>query len=158
PRRRSAPRGPDRVRRPRRLAGIAGVPLPGRRVLRLKRGAVPMDGLTIVTGGAGFIGSHLVPRLGAEGRPGRVVQRPGAAGGHLPAEVEVVRADIRDREATRRALEGGRHVYHLAANPNLWTRDPGDFDAVNHRGTVHVLDAALAAGADRVVHASTESI
>jgi dihydroflavonol-4-reductase len=76
----------------------------------------------------------------------------------LPTGVEVVRADIRDREATRRAVEGARFVYHLAANPNLWARDRGEFDAVNHRGTLHVLDAALAGGAERVVHVSTESI
>ena len=88
----------------------------------------------------------------------RVVERPGAAVGHLDPRVEVVRADIRDREATRQAVSGGRWVYHLAANPNLWARDRGEFDAVNHRGTVHVLDAALDGGAERVVHVSTESI
>ena len=53
---------------------------------------------------------------------------------------------------------GARRVYHLAANPNLWARDRSEFDAVNHRGTVHVLDAALEAGAERVLHTSTESI
>jgi len=117
-----------------------------------------MDATTIVTGGAGFIGSHLVERLVAEGEPVRVVERPGADVAHLPSEVEVVRADIRDRDAVRWALRGARSVYHLAANPNLWVRDRAEFDAVNHRGTVHVLDAALAAGAERVLHTSTESI
>jgi len=117
-----------------------------------------MDGLTIVTGGAGFIGSHLVDRLVARGERVRVVERPGAGVGHLPGSVEVVRADIRDAEAVGRALRGGRWVYHLAANPNLWARDRREFAAVNHRGTVHVLDAARAAGAERVLHASTESI
>jgi dihydroflavonol-4-reductase len=58
----------------------------------------------------------------------------------------------------RRALAGGRRVYHLAANPNLWARDRREFDAVNHRGTVHVLDAAIEAGAERILHTSTESI
>lgn len=53
---------------------------------------------------------------------------------------------------------GARTVYHLAANPNLWAPDPADFFRVNHRGTVNVLDAALAAGAERVLHTSTESI
>ena len=54
---------------------------------------------------------------------------------------------------------GARFVYHLAANPNLWARDRGEFAAVNHRGTVHVLDAALGAGGvERFVHVSTESI
>jgi len=117
-----------------------------------------MDALTVVTGGAGFIGSHLVGRLAAEGHRVRVVERPGVDVSHLPAGVEVVFADIRDREATRRAVAGGRRVFHLAANPNLWARDRGEFDAVNHRGTVHVLDAALEGGAERVVHVSTESI
>jgi dihydroflavonol-4-reductase len=117
-----------------------------------------VDDLTIVTGGAGFIGSHLVERLVGAGRRVRVVERPGAEIAHLPDAVEVVRADIRDREAVRRALARGRYVYHLAANPNLWTRDRRHFDAVNHLGTVHVLDAAIAAGAERVLHTSTESI
>jgi len=117
-----------------------------------------MDALTIVTGGAGFIGSHLVEQLVARGERVRVVERPGADAGHLPAGVEVVRADIRDPAAVAAAMQGARWVYHLAANPNLWARDRGEFDAVNHRGTVHVLDAALAAGAERVLHTSTESI
>src|SRR4051812_22444784 len=117
-----------------------------------------MDALTIVTGGAGFIGSHLVERLVARGERVRVVERPGADATHLPAGVEVVRADIRDRAALTSAMRGGQRVYHLAANPNLWVRDRAEFDAVNHVGTVHVLDAALDSGAERVLHTSTESI
>jgi len=117
-----------------------------------------MEALTVVTGGAGFIGSHLVDRLAAGEHRVRVVERPGVDAGHLPPGVEVVFADIRDREATHRAVAGGRWVYHLAANPNLWARDRGEFDAVNRRGTINVLDAALSGGADRVVHVSTESI
>jgi dihydroflavonol-4-reductase len=117
-----------------------------------------MKGLTIVTGGAGFIGSHLVTELVESGQQVRVVERPEAPTSHLPAGVEVVIADIRDRGAVVRALEGGRWVYHLAANPNLWARDRREFDSVNYRGTINVLDAALAAGALRVLHTSTESI
>ncbi|MFO0949972.1 MAG: NAD-dependent epimerase/dehydratase family protein [Isosphaeraceae bacterium] len=117
-----------------------------------------MSDLTVVTGGAGFIGSHLVDFLVARGERVRVIERPGAETSHLPAGVEVVRADIRDRDAVRQALVGATHVYHLAANPNLWVRDRSEFDAVNHRGTIHVLDAALDAGARRVLHTSTESI
>ena len=103
-----------------------------------------MDALTIVTGGAGFIGSHLVERLVGRGERVRVVERPGADASHLPAGVEVVRADIRDREAVGRAMRGRR------GGSTTWrpTRTSGpatarEFDAVNHRGTVHVLDAAL---------------
>jgi len=117
-----------------------------------------MDALAIVTGGGGFIGSHLVDRLVSLGHGVRVVERPGADTSHLPQQVEVVPADIRDRQAVKAALQGGRWVFHLAANPNLWVRDRAEFDAVNHRGTVNVLDEALAAGAERVLHTSTESI
>jgi dihydroflavonol-4-reductase len=117
-----------------------------------------MSELTIVTGGAGFIGSHLVEALAAEGRQVRVVERPQARVDHLPAGVELVFADIRDRPAVDRALEGCTWVYHLAANPNLWARDPREFERVNHQGARNVIDAALAAGARRVLHTSTESI
>ncbi len=117
-----------------------------------------MDGLTVVTGGAGFIGSHLVDLLADRGDRVRVIERPGAAVGHLPAGVEVAWADIRDDQAVRSAMSGATSVFHLAANPNLWVRDRREFDAVNHRGTVHVLDAAIAQGARRIVHVSTESI
>ncbi len=88
----------------------------------------------------------------------RVLERPGASVGHLPPGVEVFLVDIRDARAIREAFVGARTVFHLAANPNLWTRDRRDFDAINHQGTVHVLDAAIEAGADRILHCSTESI
>src|SRR5262245_61826176 len=116
------------------------------------------EGLTVVTGGAGFIGSHLVERLVGRGERVRVVERPGADASHLPPSAEVVRADVREAQAVREALRGARFVYHLAANPNLWARDRREFDAVNFKGTVHVLDAAIAAGAERILHTSTESI
>ena len=118
----------------------------------------PMGDLTIVTGGAGFIGSHLVSELVDCGHQVRVVERPGAQVDHLPAAAEVVFADIRDRAALPRAMEGASWVYHLAANPNLWVRDRREFEAVNHQGTINVLDTALAAGAGRILHTSTESI
>jgi dihydroflavonol-4-reductase len=113
----------------------------------------------LVTGGAGFIGGHLVRRLLDEGRAVRVLERPGAAVGHLPpGQVEVVRADIRDRDAVARAVRGCDEVYHLAANPQLWATQRRLFHQVNYLGAVNVLEAALAAGARRVLHTSTESI
>ncbi len=117
-----------------------------------------MDGLTVVTGGAGFIGSHLVRELVDSGQQVRVIEKPGAAVDHLPSRVELVFADIRDRASLAGAFDGAYWVFHLAANPNLWQRDRGEFDAVNHRGTINVLDKALAAGARSVLHTSTESI
>jgi dihydroflavonol-4-reductase len=118
-----------------------------------------MSSPTLVTGGAGFIGSHLVSLLVKRGAAVRVLERPGAAVDHLPpGRIDVVFADVRDRAAVERAVRGCPLVYHLAGNPNLWTHRRGHFAQVNHQGTVHVLDAALEAGARRVLHASTESI
>jgi dihydroflavonol-4-reductase len=115
-------------------------------------------GLTVVTGGAGFIGAHLVEQLVQGGQEVRVLERPGADVSHLPPGIETVFVDIRDRDGVVGAMRGARLVYHLAANPNLWCRNRDEFEAVNYHGTLNVLDAALAAGAARVLHTSTESI
>ena len=64
-------------------------------------------GLVLVTGGAGFIGSHLVALLVSHGRAVRVFERPGAEVGHLPLdEIDLVRGDIRDRQSVREAVRG----------------------------------------------------
>src|SRR5262245_12732247 len=113
----------------------------------------------LVTGGAGFIGSHLVRLLVERGAAVRVLERPGARIDHLPLDrIDVVWADVRDRAAVEGAVRGCNELYHLAANPHLWADRRGVFRQVNYRGTVHVLDAALAAGARRVLHTSTESV
>src|SRR5579859_3240476 len=101
----------------------------------------------LVTGGAGFIGSHLVRLLVERGRKVRVLDLPTASIAHVPRErVEFVGVDIRDRTAVERAMRGCHEVYHLAANPNLWVQKRGHFRQVNYAGAVHVIDAALAAG------------
>ncbi len=113
----------------------------------------------LVTGGAGFIGSHLVRLLVEAGEMVRVLELPGAQATHLPLDrIELIRGDIRDRAAVEKAVHGCREVYHLAANPNLWTQQRGHFRRVNYLGAVNVLEAALAAGVRRLLHTSTESI
>jgi dihydroflavonol-4-reductase len=114
---------------------------------------------TLVTGGAGFIGSHIVRRLVERGEKVRVLELPQAPISHLPLDrIDLWRGDIRDRAMVGKAVQDCRTVYHLAANPKLWTQKRGHFRQVNYLGTVNVLDAALAAGAHRVLHTSTESI
>ena len=113
----------------------------------------------LVTGGAGFIGHHLVHSLLEGGSRVRVLERPGCKLDHLPLDrIDVVFADIRDRHAVRQAVRDCHSVYHLAANPRLWTQQRGHFHQVNYLGTIHVLEEALTAGARRIVHTSTESI
>jgi dihydroflavonol-4-reductase len=116
-------------------------------------------GPILVTGGAGFIGSHLVCRLLDRGRRVRVLERPEAPVAHLPLEcIELVRGDIRDRRVVEQAVYGCAQVYHLAANPHLWAQRRGLFRQVNYDGAVNVLEAALEVGVQRVLHTSTESI
>lgn len=115
--------------------------------------------MILVTGGAGFIGSHLVRQLVDRGERVRVLERPNSRLDHLPLDrIDVVLGDIRAEESVLRAVRGCREVYHLAANPHLWTQQRGLFRQVNYHGTVRVLEAALKAGARRILHTSTESI
>ncbi|MGZ6218998.1 MAG: NAD-dependent epimerase/dehydratase family protein [Syntrophales bacterium] len=116
-------------------------------------------GRVLVTGGAGFLGCHLVEQLVADNHTVRVLEKPGVVTSHLPIDkIEIVFGDLRDERAVKEAAVGCDLVLHLAANPNLWTRDPHEFEEVNHQGTRRVLAAARDAGARRVVHVSTESI
>jgi dihydroflavonol-4-reductase len=113
----------------------------------------------LVTGGAGFLGSHLVAQLLDAGQPVRVLERPGASAEHLPLDrIELVSADIRDEPAVQEAARDCEYVYHLAADANLWRRDRGEFDRINRLGTFHVMRAALDNGAKRILYTSTESI
>ena len=96
------------------------------------------------------MGSHLVNQLVAEHRAVRVLEKPGVATCHLPTnEIEIVYADLRDEKAVKEAAVGCGVVLHLAANPNLWARDPNEFEQVNHQGPRRVLAAARSAGAPR---------
>ena len=115
--------------------------------------------MILVTGGGGFIGSHLVNQLVRDNQPVRVLEHPSAQVDHLPIQnIELVRADIRDTAAVRQAVRGCDSVYHLAADPNLWRRNRKEYDAINHVGAVQVMRESLDAGATRIVYVSTESI
>ncbi|MGH2533360.1 MAG: SDR family oxidoreductase [Thermomicrobiales bacterium] len=118
----------------------------------------------LVTGGAGFIGSHLVERLVGDGA--RVCVLDNLAGGcpaNLDAvrdDVEVVRADVRDKAAVERAAIGREVVFHQAAEISVprSVADPATTYAVNVMGTLNVLLAARAAGCRRVVVASSSAV
>src|SRR5450755_3877914 len=115
----------------------------------------------LVTGGSGFIGSHVVDRLRARGhepviydlRPSPWHRDPRTGTG----TVETVLGSITDREALERALHSCDAVAHLAAvaDVNDVHAEPEDAERVNARGTVTVLEAARRAGVKRIVYAST---
>ena len=110
----------------------------------------------LVTGGAGFIGSHVVDKLidrGAEPRIFDVVP----SSYHPPEEVETVTGDITSPADVAAALAGCDTVVHLAAiaDVNHVAADPVWAETVNSRGTFNVVEAARAAGLARVVYGST---
>jgi dihydroflavonol-4-reductase len=109
----------------------------------------------LVTGAAGFVGSHVVAALAARGAHVRALDRIPGLVQSLPAAVEFVQGDILDHQALRRALEGCDAVFHLAAVYSYSRRDVPVMDAVNVRGTRALLDAALRGGRRRVVYTSS---
>src|SRR4051812_43180335 len=114
----------------------------------------------LVTGGAGFIGAHLVEALAAAGHGVRVFDdlSTGVAS-NVPAGVELIRGDVSDAELVRRAAEGVETVYHLAALASVQRsiEAPADSHRVCATGTLHVLDAARRHKARRVVYAASAS-
>jgi UDP-glucose 4-epimerase len=110
----------------------------------------------LVTGGSGFIGSHVVDKLRARGHQPVIYDlRPSPW--HEKGSVDTVLGSITDREALERALHSCDAVAHLAAvaDVNVVHASPEDAERVNARGTVAVLEAARRAGVKRIVYAST---
>src|SRR3954469_7357097 len=110
----------------------------------------------LVTGGAGFIGSHVVDALLTAGLPPRI-HDPRPSAWHSSDEVEQVRGDLGDLDRLEDALEGCAAVIHLAAaaDVNEVRDEPVDAEQRNARGTLLVLEAARRRGVSRVVYAST---
>ncbi len=103
----------------------------------------------LVTGGAGFIGSHTVDLLLARGHTVRVldaltppVHSDGQAPAYLPADVELVQGDVRDRAAWLRALDGVEAVFHFAAYQD-YLPDFAKFFHVNAAGTALLYELAV---------------
>ena len=117
----------------------------------------------LVTGGAGFIGSHLVEALAAAGRTVRVFDNldTGLESNlaHISPAPEFVRGSVTDPGALAKAVAGCEVVFHLAALASVAksVEDPPLSHAVCATGTLNVLDAARKAGVRRVVYAASAS-
>ena len=118
----------------------------------------------LITGGAGFIGSHIVRRVLSEGHEAVVVdnfstgRRQNLAA--VASDVEFVEGDIRSYERVHTAIRGCQVVLHQAALPSVprSVQDPLTSTDVNVTGTLNVLLNARDAGVERVVMASSSSI
>jgi dihydroflavonol-4-reductase len=111
---------------------------------------------TLVTGGSGFIGQHLVAALLAQGYRVRILDlRPPPRTGQ---QAQYIKGSILDEALVREALADVEEVYHLAGLPGMWMPCKDDFHAVNCRGTEIMLNTALKRSVSRFLHCSTESI
>jgi dihydroflavonol-4-reductase len=109
-----------------------------------------------VTGASGFVGANLVRELIARGHHVKALLR---AGNHMRAlaglALESVTGDISDRELLKREMAGCNWCFHTAASYHLWLRDYHPMYATNVEGTRNVIEAAGAAGCQRIVYTST---
>ncbi len=123
----------------------------------------------LVSGGAGFIGSHIVEQLLADGHEVRVLDNFSTGKRHNlefgsmhpgTGRLEILEGDVRDAAAVRAAVEGVDVIFHQAALASVQRSiaEPTLVDAVNVGGTLHVLAAAREAGVHRVVFAGSSSV
>jgi len=120
----------------------------------------------LVTGGAGFIGSHLVDRLMAEGHKVRVLDN--LASGSMKnlkqweshPSFEFTRGDLLDRETTRKAVKGCAHIYHLAANPEVQAKKAGPEEHFkqNIEATYSLLEAIRGSTVNLLAFASSSTV
>jgi len=114
----------------------------------------------LVTGGAGFIGSHIVERLLTDGHKVRVLDDFSTGKrSNLPdhPQLEIVEGDVGDYSVVAEVMDGVDRVFHEAAIASVpkTVEDPLASQRVNYQGTLHVLEAARQAGVGRVVFAAS---
>ena len=111
---------------------------------------------TLVTGAAGFLGSHVTRQLVTRGESVRVLMRPASNNRAISdLSLEYVTGDLRDASSLERAMKGVKRVFHVAADYRLWAKRPQDIYDSNVGGTRNLLAAAKAAGVEQLVYTST---
>jgi dihydroflavonol-4-reductase len=110
----------------------------------------------LITGGTGFIGSHLVRALLKRDETVRcLVRRSSRLDNLKDLPVEFAYGDLRDRDSLSAAMGDCHTLYHCAADYRLWTKNPDELYESNVQGTRNILQAALDAGVERVVYTSS---
>jgi dihydroflavonol-4-reductase len=112
--------------------------------------------VTLVTGAAGFVGSHLARLLIERRKNVRILLRPGTSARSIESlPCERVDADLRDASSLEKALKGVRQVFHVAADYRLWAKQPNEIYENNVNGTRNLIHAARRAGVDQFIYTST---
>ena len=111
---------------------------------------------TLVTGAAGFLGSHVARQLVARGDDVRVLLRVSSSNRAISdLSLEYVTGDLRDASSLERAMAGAQRVFHVAADYRLWARRSRDIYDSNVGGTRNLLAAAKKAGVEQLIYTST---
>lgn len=111
---------------------------------------------TLVTGAAGFLGSHVARQLVARGEEVRVLMRPSSSNRAISdLSLEYVTGDLREVPSLERAMKGVDRVFHVAADYRLWAKKPKDIYDSNVGGTRNLLAAARQAGVTQLIYTST---
>ncbi|MEM0482568.1 MAG: NAD-dependent epimerase/dehydratase family protein [Nitrososphaerota archaeon] len=123
-----------------------------------------MEGPVLLTGGAGFLGSHILDRL-LNQKVETVILDNFSSGQweniapHRGSRLlKIVKGDIRDREAVNKALQRCRTIIHLAANPEVRMGDPEEHLEHNVRGTLNILEAARRHDISLIAFASSSTV
>ena len=111
---------------------------------------------TLVTGAAGFLGSHVTRQLVARGEEVRILIRSSSTNRAIAdLSLEYVTGDLRDPASLHRAMKGVKRVFHVAADYRLWARRSQDIYDSNVGGTKNLLDAVRRAGVQQLIYTST---
>ena len=111
---------------------------------------------TLVTGAAGFLGSHVARQLVARGDDVRVLMRASSNNRAISdLSLEYVTGDLRDAGSLERAMKDVKRVFHVAADYRLWARRPQEIYDSNVGGTKNLLAAAKNAGVEQLIYTST---
>jgi dihydroflavonol-4-reductase len=111
---------------------------------------------TLVTGAAGFLGSHVARQLVARGEDVRVLVRASSSNRAIAdLSLQYVTGDLRDQASLARAMTGVQRVFHVAADYRLWSKNPQDIYDSNVGGTKNLVAAARYAGVQKLIYTST---
>jgi len=112
--------------------------------------------LVLITGASGFVGSAVARIALEKGYAVRALVRATSPRKNLEAlDAEIVTGDMRDAASMRRALDGVRYLFHVAADYRLWAPDPHEIERANLEGAEATMRAALDAGVERIVYTSS---